>query len=603
MPSSVKSWIAFGVAQLTAALIAGGQAHAAPRVCLPVQDCRRFIVESRTTAEARIRVEHVGAWPERNLEIIHAVVAPLNPWQRSRLSADAHIRIYEDRSLNSSAKPKSSTTTAAVTAAAPTPGNINIVATESLATSLVDGDAVSTPLSEYQTDYTLQTGATMLQFGGITGRGITIAVLDTGLWIDPQQNLSSRILATANVTNGSSGPVTGDLYGHGTHVTSIMAGGAQNVAGGYFGVAPQANLVIVQAFDGFGAGRYADVIAGLDWIVANAKKYNIRVVNLSFGAPPQSDYWDDPVNQAVMAAWQAGIVVVAAAGNEGPAPMSIDVPGNVPYVITVGALTDNYTPYNTSDDRLASFSSAGPTFEGFVKPEVIAPGGHVVGSMQSSTYLANIDPDSMSTTESLFVMSGSSQAAAVTSGVVALILQADPALSPDQVKCKLMASASPAVTAGGTLAYSVFQQGAGLINAISAVNSPATGCANVGLNIGADLAGTTHFGGPANQNSSGAYYIMNMGSSTWGSPLAGDGFTWSTGFPYGAGYNWSAGYVWANGYTWSKGYTWSRSAAWAAGYTWSTGYTWSRSLPWWGTTGAASSAAAPASIENWTANQ
>ncbi|MFK5151175.1 S8 family serine peptidase, partial [Klebsiella pneumoniae] len=89
--------------------------------------------------------------------------------------------------------------------------------------------------------------------------------------------------------------------------------------------------------------------------------------NLSFGAQPQSYYWDDPLNQAVMAAWQAGIVVVSSARNEGPSAMTIDVPGNVPYVVTVGALTDNFTPYDATDDRLASFSSTGPTFEGFVK--------------------------------------------------------------------------------------------------------------------------------------------------------------------------------------------------------------------------------------------
>jgi len=111
--------------------------------------------------------------------------------------------------------------------------------------------------------------------------------------------------------------------------------------------------------------------------------------------------------------------------------------------------------------------------------------------MQSTSYLANIDPGSMNPTESLFTMSGTSQAAAVTSGVVALMLQADPSLTPDNVKCQLMASARPALTSAGALAYSVFQQGAGLVNAVSAVNSSATGCANVGLNISADLAGTS----------------------------------------------------------------------------------------------------------------
>jgi serine protease AprX len=553
----------------------------------------RFIVQANSVEYAARLVRQSGSQPDRELRIIHAVVASLNPAQQFRLRR-LHLRLFEDRAVSASSS--------GISASRPQ-NNIATVAAASLATSLSDGEAISTPLSEYQTDYTLESGATMLQLGGITGRGVTVAVLDTGLWVDPQQNLSSRLLASINVVNGGTASVSGDLYGHGTHVTSIAVGGAQNIAGGYFGIAPLANLVIVQAFNAQGAGRYTDVVTGLDWILANRKKYNIRVVNLSFGAPPQSDYWEDPINQAVMALWQAGIVVVAAAGNEGPAPMTIDVPGNVPYVITVGALTDNYTPYNPTDDRLASFSSAGPTYEGFVKPELIAQGGHMVGSMQSSSYLAQIDPNSMSGAASIFVMSGTSQAAAVVSGIVALMLQADSSLTPDEVKCKLIASAMPAVTSSGSLAYSVFQQGAGLVNAANAVHSTATNCANVGLNINADIAGTTHFGGPANQTANGNFYIMNMNGSTWGTPLSGDGLIWSQGFPYGVGYSWSQSYVWSEGYVWSKGYAWSTSAAWTADYTWSTGYLWSKSVPWWGTPGVATSGTAPASIEDWTPNQ
>jgi subtilisin family serine protease len=101
-------------------------------------------------------------------------------------------------------------------------------------------------------------------------------MLDSGLWQDPSQNYLFRVLASIDVTNGGSGPVTGDPYGHGTHITSIATGGATNISGNYLGIAPQANLVIVRAFDGKGAGRYIDVISGLDWIVANQKKYNIR---------------------------------------------------------------------------------------------------------------------------------------------------------------------------------------------------------------------------------------------------------------------------------------------------------------------------------------
>ncbi len=147
-------------------------------------------------------------------------------------------------------------------------------------------------------------------------------------------------------------------------------------------------------------------------------------------------------------------------------------------------------------------------------------------------------------------MSGTSQAAAVTTGVVALMLQDDPSLTPDNVKCRLIAAARPAVKTNGKLAYSVFQQGAGLINALAAVNSSATNCANRGLDINADLAGTAHFGGPANEDANGNYYVMDMDGTTWGDPLDADGYTWSRGYP------WSQGYAWSDGYTWSRGYTW-----------------------------------------------
>jgi subtilisin family serine protease len=298
------------------------------------------------------------------------------------------------------------------------------------------------------------------------------------------------------------------------------------------------------------------VLNGLNWILANKSTYgSIRVVNMSFGAKPQSFYWNDPIDQAVMKLWQAGIVVVASAGNFGPTSQSISVPGNTPYVITVGAMTDNNTPSNTADDGIASFSSAGPTYEGFIKPDIVAPGGHLAGLMdKNQQLLAATYPQFQTDSYHLFIMSGTSQAAAVTSGVVALMLQTNPTLTPDNLKCRLMAAARPAITSTGTLAYSVFQQGAGLINAVAAVNASVTGCANVGLDVAADLAGTVHVGGPANQDESGNYYVTDLGASVWGTPLTDDGYTWSR------------------------------------GYTWSPGYTWSRALLWWDTTGVAAAA-------------
>ena len=184
------------------------------------------------------------------------------------------------------------------------------------------------------------------------------------------------------------------------------------------------------------------VIRGIDWVVTNRTQYNIRVLNLSLGAPAHSRYWDDPLNKAVMRAWQSGIVVVVSAGNSGPLPQTVGVPGNVPYVITVGAMTDNFTN-NKNDDRLASFSSAGPTFEGFVKPDLVAPGGHVWGFMATYDKIAVDHPTFMNNGD-FFTMSGTSQAAAVVSGVAALVISQQPAASrPTRSSAASWPAASP----------------------------------------------------------------------------------------------------------------------------------------------------------------
>ena len=323
-----------------------------------------WIVQAASVAAARRQVAGVGARVEQELDIIHGVSAYLNPWQIEHLRTRTGVRLFQDRAVstracllgslvsttntlvssvnNTVASSPVGTVVTGVTAPLVStvtpvlsPVTAPVVNGLSAATSTQDGSGVLALTLTYQTNYPMLVGADTLQKAGITGRGVTIAVLDTGLWQDTLQNYGARVLATRDVTNGGTGAVGGDPYGHGTHITSIIAGGAQNLGGGYLSIAPQANLVIVRAFNGTGAGRYVDVIAGLNWIVANKQKYNIRVLNLSFGAPPQSFYWYDPLNQAVMAAWRAGIVVVTAAGNEGPSAMTVDVPGNVPYVITV----------------------------------------------------------------------------------------------------------------------------------------------------------------------------------------------------------------------------------------------------------------------------
>ncbi|MFO1467091.1 MAG: S8 family peptidase [Steroidobacteraceae bacterium] len=557
----------------------------------------RYIVQARTAQVATQEVRSVGGLPRRELGLIGAVAAELTQAQALRLGADSTLHVYADRSVSmqKAAAKTAATTTNAVTSGTdtgtgPGPGTLT---TSSLVPAIQVSKAsaaTNTPPSAFDSANAAPSaptlvGANLLHTAKTTGAGITIAMLDSGFTYSTKGTLaydgwSRRILATVDFAASNGGTDVTDLYGHGTQITSVAGSAAQDSSGRYYGVAPGANFVIVRAFQSDGSGSYSNVISGLDWIVANKARYNIRIVNLSLGATPQSYYWDDPLNQAVMRTWKAGIVVVVSAGNAGPVPQSIDVPGNVPYVITVGAMTDNHTPYAAGDDRLASFSSAGPTFEGFAKPEMVAPGGHVVGTMPNTATLSTQIFGSVGAQYTLFPLSGTSQAAAVTSGAAALLLQRQPTLSPDEVKCKLMAGAAPAVTSSGALAYSVFQQGAGLVNAVNTVNTTATGCANQGLDIDADLAGTAHFGGAANQAADGSFYMMNMENSTPYAADPTDGYSWAVAFPWGQGYSWSQAYTWSKAYTWSRAYTWSKAYTWSRTAVWSQAYTWSRSINW-----------------------
>jgi serine protease AprX len=533
-----------------------------------------YLVEAQSEATASRLVNHVGGHVSRSLPIINGVLAELTSAEALALRQQPGVHVYEDRAVSVSAN---------ATAATNSPGLSY--------TSNVNGAASPPEIS-----------ATALQLAGTTGAGVVIAVLDTGMstYAHPYDydGWSGRIIQQVDfaASNGATGWANVvDGYGHGTQITSVMGSAAKDVAGLPYGVAPGAQFIIVRAFNANGSGSYSSVISGLNWIVAHQAKYNIRVINLSLGATPQSTYWNDPLNQAVMKAWAAGIVVVAAAGNAGPNPQTIEVPGNVPYVITVGAMTDNYTPWSPSNWKLASFSSTGPTYEGFVKPEVIAPGGHVIGTMpnnnsQTTTLTTKIFGNT-GNPYTLFPLSGTSQAAAVTSGAVALLLQAEPSLTPDQVKCKLMASAQPAVNPSNHLAYSVFQQGAGMINVLGASTTSALNCANQGLNIAADIAGTMHFGGAANETAAGTFYIMNMKSSTPFTADPSDGYSWSGAAPGAGGFTWSDAYLWTKGTTWSQAYLWTKSTTWSASTVSSSAYLWTKSLPF-----NAASTLAPASL-------
>ncbi len=353
--------------------------------------------------------------------------------------------------------------------------------------------------------YSTVAGADLLHRHGITGDGVTVAVLDSGLWNDPRLTEDTRgqprVLASYDAIAGEEVDTAFDESGHGSHMTSILA---QNrvisrrgaAPGAWRGIAPDAGLVVVKAFSREGQGDLLDIVRGVQWIVDHRETYDIRVVSLSFAARPRWPYWLDPINQALMRAWDAGIVAVAAAGNEGPDDMTIGSPGNLPYLLTVGAITDSWTIDDATDDYLPDFSSRGPTPSAHIKPDLVAPGGHMAGlTRPGSTLMAEFPEYLLQNGD--FVMTGTSQAAALVSGLVALLLQVEPDLSPDDVKCKFMSSANPAISADGRLSYSPFQQGAGAINIQRALTLGDTGCGNPDLDLTADIAGDKHFEGPA----------------------------------------------------------------------------------------------------------
>lgn len=359
--------------------------------------------------------------------------------------------------------------------------------------------------------YNLVSGVEALHQQGITGKGVTVAVVDSGLWDHPALTQDTagkpRVLARYDAIADRTDVEAVDESGHGTHMTSIIAHSGPTLRAGatgtYKGVAPDARLVAIKVLDREGFAHLLDIVRGIQWVVEHRERYGIRVLNLSFAQIPRWHYWEDPVNQAVMRAWADGITVVAAAGNKGPEPGTIGSPGNLPYVITVGAVTDSWTPDTRDDDYIPEFSSRGPTPAGHVKPDIVALGGHMTGLVPPESALATAGPEDILASGE-HVSTGSSQAAAFTSGLAALLLQLQPELGPDDIKCKFITSAEPAINDDGLLAYSPFTQGFGYVTAIRAVTLGATGCGNDGLDILADIRGDRHFYGPAVRNEDGS---------------------------------------------------------------------------------------------------
>lgn len=263
-----------------------------------------------------------------------------------------------------------------------------------------------------------------------------IAIFDSGIDATKTADFGSRVIARANFASTEPN-ASGDPMGHGTMVAGIAAGNGPV----YPGVARNAPLVDVRVAASTGQALTSDIIAAVDWVLANKSNYNIRVANFSLVGTRAASFRVDPLDRAVEKLWLSGVVVVAAAGNNGSAygPVGIGAPANDPFVITVGAL-DIMKTLGYQDDTRATWSAYGPTADGFMKPDVAAPGRWIVGPIPSGSTI-HARKINRVVAPGYMWMSGTSFAAPMASGAAAQILARNPGLSPDQVKGALMASA------------------------------------------------------------------------------------------------------------------------------------------------------------------
>ncbi|MBA2416599.1 MAG: S8 family peptidase, partial [Geodermatophilaceae bacterium] len=313
---------------------------------------------------------------------------------------------------------------------------------------------------------------------GYDGAGIGVAVIDSGVtpWHDDLAGPGGpqRVRHFVDFVNGRQSPY--DDFGHGTHVAGIVAGNGSASGGLRMGIAPGAHLVVLKTLDREGIGRISDVIAALDYVVATKDQFNTRVVNLSVSSGVYESYYKDPLTLAAKRVVEAGLVVIAAAGNGGRDSQGrtlyrgITAPGNAPWVTTVGASNHQGT-VDRLDDAIAWFSSRGPTaVDQTAKPDLVAPGVGIesLSDASSALYVSRaeylLDGTVPAPSRPYLSLSGTSMSAPVVTGTVALMLQANPELTPNAVKAILQYTAHPHSSSDR------LTTGAGLLNAKGAVD-------------------------------------------------------------------------------------------------------------------------------------
>ena len=513
---------------------------------------RDVIVQFKTplTAKHHQSVVRRGGELRQELKVIRGAVYSVPSAMLTRLAEDPAVAyISPDRPLKgagiSAASTPTATTSAAITAAA---------------------------TLDYHTDTINAPYAWEL---GLDGTGVGVAVLDSGITdLEDLRGNGYRVVYNQDFVGDGDQSAT-DLYGHGSHVAGIIGGDGKKSSGPHAfytfeGIAPNVNLINLRVLDQNGEGTDSGVISAIEAAISLKAKYNILVVNLSLGRPIYESYLLDPLCQAVEAAYQAGIVVVVSAGNNGRDNSwnndgygTITAPGNDPYVITVGAMKTMGTPSRT-DDLIATYSSKGPTaIDHIAKPDLVAPGNLIIslyspGSQLDQMYPNNEIPTSLYKTNgnnarsnTYYLLSGTSMAAPMVSGTAALMLQQNPALSPDQVKAALMKSASktfplyssytdPATGITYTDQYDVFTVGAGYLDIEAAL-------ANQGVFSGVATSPMVAYD-PVTQG----VYFVNNSFAVWGGSA-----------------DWSSFAVWGgNAFVGSDFAVWGGSSAWASFAVW-----------------------------------
>jgi serine protease AprX len=412
--------------------------------------------------------------------------------------------------------------------------------------------------------YTEVTRANRLWRDGITGKNVNVALIDTG--VNQTGDLAGQVLHTVDFTPEQDNK---DNYGHGTFVAGLIAGSGAGSNAAVRGMAPGSKLVSVKIAGRDGITDVTKLLAAIQWVVTHKETFGIRVLNLSLGTNSTQSYLVDPLNFAVERAWNSGLVVVVAAGNEGNAPRTIVKPADDPFVITVGAFDDKTTVERT-DDVMASFSSVGPTAaDGIQKPDLVASGKSVISTRSLGSTVESNFPNAV-IGNTYFKGSGTSFSSAIVAGAAALMIQRNYSLGPNQVKARLMENARNGGRFGGTNTG-----GAGQLDALDAVYSSSTSVANQGVRpaMGGGSLQRTRGSSPVYNPETGAiltddeanaalgfnpaeYFANRWAGSSW------NGSSWNGSSWNGSSWNGSS---W-NGSSWN-GSSWNGSSWNAAGWT------------------------------------